>query len=61
MQAHASEGGAGGANGSSEPRAESRLGRLQRQKVRIYRSRVVDSAIKVMELYASQKALLEVR
>mmetsp|Transcript_12243 Transcript_12243/g.39389 ORF Transcript_12243/g.39389 Transcript_12243/m.39389 type:complete len:1911 (-) Transcript_12243:1069-6801(-) len=60
MQAHASEGGAGGANGSGEPRPEARLGRLPRQKVRISRSRVIDSAIKVMDLYASQKALLEV-
>mmetsp|Transcript_15857 Transcript_15857/g.33917 ORF Transcript_15857/g.33917 Transcript_15857/m.33917 type:complete len:980 (-) Transcript_15857:729-3668(-) len=44
----------------SHERSESRLSRLPRQKVRISRSRVMDSAFKVMELYASHKALLEV-
>jgi len=56
LQAHASE---GGGAGSATP-SETRLGRLPRQKVRIARSRVVDSAVKVMELYSGQKALLEV-
>ncbi|KAL1541164.1 E3 ubiquitin-protein ligase upl3 [Salvia divinorum] len=39
---------------------EGRLGRLQRQKVRVSRNRILDSAAKVMELYSSQKAVLEV-
>eukprot|EP00899_Mesostigma_viride_P024650 jgi/Mesvir1/536/Mv11394-RA.2 len=39
---------------------ELRVGRLQRQKVRVSRSRVLESAIKVMELYSSHKAVLEV-
>ncbi|KAJ5506451.1 hypothetical protein N7453_005408 [Penicillium expansum] len=34
------------------------LGRLQRQKVRISRSRILDSALKVMELYGSSPASL---
>ncbi|KAL2346042.1 hypothetical protein Fmac_000042 [Flemingia macrophylla] len=37
-----------------------RVGRLQRQKVRVSRNRVLDSAAKVMEMYSSQKAVLEV-
>ncbi|KAJ5550035.1 hypothetical protein N7535_002022 [Penicillium sp. DV-2018c] len=36
------------------------LGRLQRQKVRISRSRILDSALKVMELYGSSPSILEV-
>jgi E3 ubiquitin-protein ligase TRIP12 len=36
------------------------LGRLQRQKVRISRQRLFESAFKVFELYGSSKALLEV-
>ncbi|KAF2718385.1 hypothetical protein K431DRAFT_274818 [Polychaeton citri CBS 116435] len=36
------------------------LGRLQRQKVRISRSRILESAIKVMELYGSSASILEV-
>eukprot|EP00252_Welwitschia_mirabilis_P013075 TRINITY_DN288_c0_g1_i1.p1 TRINITY_DN288_c0_g1~~TRINITY_DN288_c0_g1_i1.p1 ORF type:complete len:1842 (-),score=375.52 TRINITY_DN288_c0_g1_i1:355-5880(-) len=39
---------------------ELRVGRLQRQKVRVSRSRILDSASKVMEMYCSQKAVLEV-
>ncbi|XP_074312940.1 E3 ubiquitin-protein ligase UPL3-like [Silene latifolia] len=35
-------------------------GRLQRQKVRVSRSRILDSAAKVMEMYSSHKAVLEV-
>ncbi|ODH12981.1 hypothetical protein ACO22_07722 [Paracoccidioides brasiliensis] len=35
-------------------------GRLQRQKVRISRSRILDSAMKVMELYGSSPSVLEV-
>lgn len=37
-----------------------RVGRLQRQKVRVSRNRILDSAAKVMELYSSNKAVLEV-
>ncbi|KAL1966277.1 hypothetical protein VTN77DRAFT_4630 [Rasamsonia byssochlamydoides] len=36
------------------------LGRLQRQKVRISRSRILESAMKVMELYGSSPSILEV-
>uniref|UniRef100_A0A0D6QT53 HECT-type E3 ubiquitin transferase n=1 Tax=Araucaria cunninghamii TaxID=56994 RepID=A0A0D6QT53_ARACU len=39
---------------------EIRVGRLQRQKVRVSRSRILDSAAKVMEMYSGQKAVLEV-
>ncbi|GMI83508.1 KAKTUS, UBIQUITIN-PROTEIN LIGASE 3 [Hibiscus trionum] len=37
-----------------------RVGRLQRQKVRVSRNRILDSAAKVMEMHFSQKAVLEV-
>jgi len=56
LQQHTNEGTASGTPSSSD----FRLGRLPRQKVRISRTRVMDSAFKVMELYASHKALLEV-
>ncbi|CAA3000435.1 E3 ubiquitin- ligase UPL3 [Olea europaea subsp. europaea] len=46
-------------HGSTNER-ELRLGRLQRQKVRVSRNRILDSAAKVMEMYSSQKAVLEV-
>ncbi|XP_073065596.1 LOW QUALITY PROTEIN: E3 ubiquitin-protein ligase UPL3-like [Primulina eburnea] len=46
-------------HGSTNER-EVRVGRLQRQKVRVSRSRILDSAAKVMEMYSSQKAVLEV-
>lgn len=36
------------------------LGRLQRQKVRISRTRILESAMKVMELYGSSPSVLEV-
>jgi len=36
------------------------LGRLQRQKVRISRSRILESAVKVMELYGGSQSILEV-
>ncbi|KAI5402306.1 E3 ubiquitin-protein ligase UPL3 [Lathyrus oleraceus] len=45
--------------GSTTERAM-RVGRLQRQKVRVSRNRILDSAAKVMEMYSSQKAVLEV-
>lgn len=46
-------------HGSGNER-EMRIGRLQRQKVRVSRNRILDSAAKVMEMYSSQKAVLEV-
>ena len=36
------------------------MGRLQRQKVRISRTRILESAIKVMEMYGSSPSVLEV-
>ena len=36
------------------------LGRLQRQKVRISRTRILESAVKVMELYGASPSVLEV-
>src|SRR5271169_2185159 len=36
------------------------LGRLQRQKVRISRTRILESALKVMELYGASQSILEV-
>ncbi|KAI3321206.1 HECT-domain-containing protein [Xylariaceae sp. AK1471] len=36
------------------------LGRLQRQKVRISRSKILESALKVMELYGNSQSILEV-
>ena len=45
-----------------DPRRDDRpfLGRLQRQKVRISRTRILESAMKVMELYGSSPSVLEV-
>ncbi|EGC32277.1 hypothetical protein DICPUDRAFT_57189 [Dictyostelium purpureum] len=37
-----------------------RVGRIQRQKVRIYRNKILESAIKVMDLYGKSKSMLEV-
>lgn len=45
---------------ASGDRAEFRIGRIQRQKVRISRARLLESAIKVMDLYGKSKAILEV-
>ena len=36
------------------------MGRLQRQKVRISRSRILESAVKVMEMYGASPSVLEV-
>ena len=47
-------------NHSSSSEREVRVGRLQRQKVRVARNRILDSALKVMDLYCSTKAVLEV-
>lgn len=55
QQQQSAEGGAGASNDR-----ELRVGRLQRQKVRVSRQRILDSAAKVMELYAGHKAVLEV-
>ncbi|CAA2997565.1 E3 ubiquitin- ligase UPL3 [Olea europaea subsp. europaea] len=50
-----------GADGhGSVSERELRFGRIQRQKVRVSRNRILDSAAKVMEMYCSQKAILEV-
>ncbi|CAH8305538.1 unnamed protein product [Eruca vesicaria subsp. sativa] len=46
-------------SGSTNER-EMRIGRLQRQKVRVSRKRILDSAAKVMEMYSSQKVVIEV-
>ncbi|KAK1558452.1 hypothetical protein Q3G72_002483 [Acer saccharum] len=46
-------------HGSANER-DLRVGRLDRQKVRVSRNRILDSAAKVMEMYSSQKAVLEV-
>lgn len=47
-------------NPSASNERELRIGRLQRQKVRVSRNRILDSAAKVMELYSGHKAVLEV-
>jgi E3 ubiquitin-protein ligase TRIP12 len=47
-------------NHSSGGEREVRFGRLQRQKVRVSRNRILDSAAKVMEMFSSQRAVLEV-
>ncbi|KAL6629350.1 hypothetical protein ACP70R_029115 [Stipagrostis hirtigluma subsp. patula] len=49
-----------GESNSSGGEREVRFGRLQRQKVRVSRNRILDSAAKVMEMFSSQKAVLEV-
>ncbi|XP_050366026.1 E3 ubiquitin-protein ligase UPL3 isoform X2 [Argentina anserina] len=49
-----------GADGHGSNEREVRVGRIQRQKVRVSRNRILDSAAKVMEMYASQKSVLEV-
>ncbi|KAE9616464.1 putative aminoacyltransferase, E1 ubiquitin-activating enzyme [Lupinus albus] len=46
-------------HGSTNER-EVRVGRLQRQKVRVSRNHILDSAAKVMEMYSNHKAVLEV-
>ncbi|KAK9798991.1 hypothetical protein WJX73_009807 [Symbiochloris irregularis] len=59
QQQQAIEGGQAPASHSSRDGGEIRLGRLPRQKVRVSRQRILDSAAKVMELYASNRAVLE--
>lgn len=45
---------------NSQRNNETRIGRIQRQKVRISRAQILESAKKVMELYGNSKAVLEV-
>lgn len=45
---------------SSRHREHAFMGRPQRQKVRISRNRILESAIKVMEMYGSSPSMLEV-
>ncbi|WEW58717.1 Ubiquitin fusion degradation protein 4 [Emydomyces testavorans] len=47
-------------NRRDQRRDDRPFARLQRQKVRISRSRILDSALKVMELYGSSPSILEV-
>ncbi|KAJ2254631.1 Ubiquitin fusion degradation protein 4, partial [Coemansia sp. RSA 455] len=47
-------------SGRAPPDALVPLGRMQRQKVRISRSRMLESALKVLELYGTAKSTLEV-
>ncbi|XP_034605412.1 E3 ubiquitin-protein ligase UPL3 isoform X1 [Setaria viridis] len=49
-----------GDNNNTAIEREIRVGRLQRQKVRVSRNRILDSAAKVMEMFSNQKAVLEV-
>lgn len=58
-------GGDGGRHGmghraASLRESEARINRIQRQKVRIHRSRVLESAMRVMGMYASHGTVLEV-
>eukprot|EP00177_Eucheuma_denticulatum_P001960 GFKZ01003506.1.p1 GENE.GFKZ01003506.1~~GFKZ01003506.1.p1 ORF type:complete len:2027 (-),score=174.89 GFKZ01003506.1:214-6294(-) len=48
-----------GSQGSRDQ--DTRIGRIQRQKVRIHRDRILDSAIKVMNMYAHHSTMLEVQ
>ncbi|KAF8935048.1 Ubiquitin fusion degradation protein 4 [Dissophora ornata] len=49
-------------SGSTDQRDESQtfLGRIQRQKVRISRQKALESAVRVMDLYGANQAMLEV-
>ncbi|KAJ1794672.1 Ubiquitin fusion degradation protein 4 [Coemansia sp. RSA 2399] len=47
-------------NGRPYAEAQIPLGRIQRQKVRISRPRLLDSAFKVLEMYGSAKTVLEI-
>lgn len=46
---------------SRSHREEARVGRLQRQKVRVHRHRILESAIKVMNYYSTHNTVLEVQ
>jgi E3 ubiquitin-protein ligase TRIP12 len=53
------ENGGGGGNGGAGGR-ELRVGRLQRQKVRVSRERILESAVKVFDMTGAHKMVLEV-
>ncbi|GLI65665.1 hypothetical protein VaNZ11_009269, partial [Volvox africanus] len=62
QQLHTAEAGGGPGTGhgaADRDGRELRVGRLQRQKVRVSRKRILESAAKVMELYARSRAVLE--
>ncbi|KNE63030.1 hypothetical protein AMAG_08197 [Allomyces macrogynus ATCC 38327] len=52
--------GAQGGNGTATATAAANLGRIQRQKVRISRDRILGAAVKVMELFAPEYSMLEI-
>ncbi|KAJ3371887.1 Ubiquitin fusion degradation protein 4 [Allomyces arbusculus] len=52
--------GAQGGNGTATAAAAANLGRIQRQKVRISRDRILGAAVKVMELFAPEYSMLEI-
>ena len=55
-------GGPSNAHRSSGPhREEARVGRLHRQKVRVHRHRILESANKVMNYYSTHSTVLEVQ
>lgn len=58
--ADAGRAGGMGHRASSLRESEARMNRIQRQKVRIHRSRVLESAMRVMSMYASHGTVLEV-
>mmetsp|Transcript_10767 Transcript_10767/g.28795 ORF Transcript_10767/g.28795 Transcript_10767/m.28795 type:complete len:1777 (+) Transcript_10767:55-5385(+) len=49
-------------NGTERSRGngEAQIGRIQRQKVRIHRDQILESAIRMMDMYASHRTVLEV-
>mgnify|MGYP001807231317 CR=1 FL=1 len=59
QQLHTAEAGGALAAAADRDGRELRVGRLQRQKVRVSRKRILESAAKVMELYARSRAVLE--
>lgn len=44
----------------SHRESDARIGRIQRQKVRVHRNRILESAIKVMNMYSANSTVLEV-
>jgi E3 ubiquitin-protein ligase TRIP12 len=58
QQANVAENGPG--NAADRDSGSLRISRVQRQKVRIYRTRILESAHRVFELYAGTKSQLEV-
>lgn len=49
-----------GGHGDQRDDSQTFLGRIQRQKVRISRQKALESAVRVMELYGANQAMLEV-